>query len=325
MNIDVHAHCIPEALVQPGQDGFRVQISAGPAPLDMPVRAIGFEAEQLYSTRRRLADMEAQGIDFQVLSAPPHLFLYRGDGADMAPVFSRINDVLADVAKSHPDRFVAIADVPLQAPELAARELERAVRDLDMRGVEICSNIDGRNLDDPAFGPFWAKMQELDVPAFIHPSTVLGADRLRSYYLVNLIGNPTDTAVAASLIFGGVLKEFPRLRFYLAHGGGSCPYIRGRWDHGWRVRPEGKVKIEQPPSEYFDRLYFDSLVHDVPALNYLVDTVGVERVMLGTDYPFDMGDYDSVRRIASLPHRSSAEKALVRGRNAAALFRIDER
>jgi aminocarboxymuconate-semialdehyde decarboxylase len=163
------------------------------------------------------------------------------------------------------------------------------------------------------------------VPVFIHPSNVLGADRLRSYYLQNLIGNPSDTAVAAaSLIFGGVLKEFPRLKFYLSHGGGSCPYLRGRWEHGWQVRPEARANIDRPPSDYFRLLCFDSLVHSVPALNFLVETVGPGRVMMGTDYPFDMGDRDPVKTVASLPHLSDDQKEMIFGSNAAALFKIGE-
>jgi len=168
----------------------------------------------------------------------------------------------------------------------------------------------------------FAKLQELDVPLFLHPSG-FSPERLGSYHLNNLIGNPTDTATAAaSLIFGGVLKEFPRLKVYLAHAGGSCPYLRGRWEHGWRVRPEAKQHIQKPPSEYIGLLYFDSLAHSVPALSFLVESMGPERVMLGTDYPFDMRDEDPVKTIASLPHVSNAERELIYGGNAQALFKI---
>jgi aminocarboxymuconate-semialdehyde decarboxylase len=179
------------------------------------------------------------------------------------------------------------------------------------------------NLDDASLAPFYAKVQELDVAVFIHPLTVLGAERLRRFHLGNLIGNPTEDAVAAaSLIFGGVLKEFPRLKFYIAHGGGSCPFLRGRWEHGWRVRPEARIKIDRPPSEYFSLLYFDSLTHSGPALNYLVETVGPERVMLGTDYPYDMSDVDPLKTIASLPHLTDMQRDMIYGDNAAALFKI---
>jgi len=143
------------------------------------------------------------------------------------------------------------------------------------------------------------------------------------YHLSNLIGNPTEDALAAaSLIFGGVLHEFPTLKVYLAHAGGSCPFLRGRWEHGWHVRPEAKVQIQQPPSAYFARLRFDSLTHAGPALEFLVESVGAERVMLGTDYPYDMSDPDPVRAIAALSHVSEAERRLILGDNAAELFRL---
>ena len=331
MKIDVHAHYIPESLIDreatgrsPGAYGIRITQEGTEQVIHTETfQAVGFDAEQIYSLDRRLRDMQAQQVDMHALSVPPFCFSYGLDTATSLALCRRFNNAFAETVQRHPDRFVALANLPMQAPEEAARELERAVKELGLRGAEICSNIAGRNLDDKRLAPFYAKLHELDVPVFIHPSNVLGADRLGSYYLHNLIGNPTDSAVAAaSLIFGGVLKEFPRLKFYLAHGGGSCPYIRGRWEHGWRVRPEGKVAIDRPPSEYFKLLYFDSLAHFGPALNYLVETVGPERVMLGTDYPFDMGDTDPVKTIAALPHLSDSQKDLIYGANAAALFKI---
>jgi aminocarboxymuconate-semialdehyde decarboxylase len=262
----------------------------------------------------------------QILSVPPFLFFYAADPAQSLELCQKINNAFAETVENYPDRFVALANLPMQDPEMAAQELERSVWELGLRGAEICSNINGKNLDDKSFVPFYTKLQQLDVPVFIHPSNVLGADRLRSYHLQNLIGNPSDTAVAAaSLIFGGVLKEFPRLKFYLAHGGGSCPYLRGRWEHGWQVRPEARANIDRPPSDYLRLLCFDSLVHSVPALNFLVETVGPGRVMMGTDYPFDMGDRDPVKTVASLPHLSDDQKEMIFSANAAALFKIGDR
>jgi aminocarboxymuconate-semialdehyde decarboxylase len=270
--------------------------------------------------------MAIQWVDMQVLSVPPFLFFYASDPARSLELCQKINNAFAETVQKYPDRFVALANLPMQDPEMAARELERSVRELGLRGAEICSNINGKNLDDKGCAPFYTKLQQLDVPVFIHPSNVLGADRLQPYHLQNLIGNPSDTAVAAaSLIFGGVLKEFPRLKFYLAHGGGSCPYLRGRWEHGWQVRPEARTNIDRPPSDYLRLLCFDSLVHSVPALNFLVETVGPRRVMMGTDYPFDMGDRDPVKTVASLPHLSDDQKELIFGANAVALFKIGDR
>jgi aminocarboxymuconate-semialdehyde decarboxylase len=328
LKIDVHAHLIPQTFVEPvtGETPLPVRIFASGTQQPIhtqSIRALSTDAEQLYNIERRLADMDAQLVDMHVLSVAPMLFVYDLERPQAIDAFQQINNALAEVVNANADRFVAIADLPMQSPEDAARELERAVRDLGLRGAEICSNIGGKNLNDKSFAPVWRKMEELDVPFFIHPANVLGMDRLGDFYLNNLIGNPTDTAVAAaSLIFGGVLKEFPRLKFYLAHGGGSCPYLRGRWDHGWKMRPEGKVNITRPPSEYFKLLYFDSLVHGGFALNYLVDTVGPERVMMGTDYPFDMGDYNSVDHVLGIAHQSDAARFAVLGDTAQQLFKI---
>jgi aminocarboxymuconate-semialdehyde decarboxylase len=334
LKIDVHAHYVPEKCLDAeamGADGHIhglriVQEGSRQVAYTNNARNIALDPPQIYSIERRLKDMATQWVDMQVLSVPPFLFFYATDPAQSLELCRKINNAVAETVQKYPDRFVALANLPMQDPEMAARELERSVRELGLRGAEICSNINGKNLDDKGFASFYAKLQQLDVPVFIHPSNVLGAERLRSYHLQNLIGNPSDTAVAAaSLIFGGVLKEFPRLKFYLAHGGGSCPYLRGRWEHGWQVRPEARANIDRPPSDYLRLLCFDSLVHSVPALNFLVETVGPRRVMMGTDYPFDMGDRDPVKTVASLPHLSDDQKEMIFGANAAALFKIGNR
>jgi aminocarboxymuconate-semialdehyde decarboxylase len=334
LKIDVHAHYVPEKCLDAeakGTDGHIhglriVQEGSRQVAYTNNARNIALDPPQIYSIERRLKDMATQWVDMQVLSVPPFLFFYAGDPAQSLELCQKINNAFAETVQKHPDRFVALANLPMQDPDMAARELERSVRELGLRGAEICSNVNGKNLDDRGFASFYAKLQQLDVPVFIHPSNVLGADRLRPYHLQNLIGNPSDTAVAAaSLIFGGVLKEFPRLKFYLAHGGGSCPYLRGRWEHGWQVRPEARANIDRPPSDYLRLLCFDSLVHSVPALNFLVETVGPRRVMMGTDYPFDMGDRDPVKTVASLPHLSDDQKEMIFGTNAAALFKIGDR
>jgi aminocarboxymuconate-semialdehyde decarboxylase len=332
LKIDVHAHYVPEGCLNDVEvketdgaiHGLRiVQEDSRRVAYTNNARNIAFDPPQIYSIERRLKDIDAQQVDMQVLSVPPFLFFYAIDPAQGLKLCGKINDAFAETVQQYPSRFVALANLPMQEPEMAARELERSVRELGLRGAEICSNISGKNLDDKSFAPFYRKLQELDVPVFIHPSNVLGADRLRRYHLQNLIGNPSDTAVAAaSLIFGGVLKEFPRLKFYLAHGGGSCPYLRGRWEHGWQVRPEARANIDRLPSDYLRLLYFDSLVHSVPALNFLVESVGAGRVMMGSDYPFDMGDKNPVNPIASLPHLSYDQKEMIFGGNAAALFKI---
>jgi aminocarboxymuconate-semialdehyde decarboxylase len=322
LRIDVHAHMIPATFVQGDEVHFPLD---GAAPHVMPLRPMNnFDADTIYSVERRLRDMDAQGMDVHVISLQP-MFTPSLPVERAVQISRRINNAFAEVVAGNPKRFVALADLPMQSPEDAARELERAVKELGLRGTEICSQIAGQNLDEPKFAPVWAKAQELDVPIFIHPAGVPGLqERLGKYYLTNLIGNPMDTTIAAaSLIFGGVLQEYPRIKFYLAHGGGACPYIRYRWDHGWKVRGEGKASIDRPPSEYLSQLYFDSLTHGGPALSFLASTVGPERIMLGTDYPFDMGNYDSVAAIQNAIGVTDAERDLMLGGNAMRMFKIE--
>lgn len=322
LRIDVHAHMIPAKFVDGEEVTFPIP---GGEPHVMPLRPMNnFPDDSIYGIERRLRDMDEQGIDMHVISLQP-MFVDHLPVERAIPISRAINDGFAEVVAANPKRFTAIANLPMQSPEDAARELERAVRDLGLRGAEICSQIAGENLDEPKFAPFWAKAQELDVPIFIHPAGVPGLqERLGKYYLTNLIGNPMDTTIAAaSLIFGGVLREYPRLKVYLAHGGGACPYIRYRWDHGWKVRDEGKAVIDRPPSEYLSQLYFDSLTHGGPALSFLASTVGPERIMLGTDYPFDMGAYNSVAAIQNVIGVTDSERDLMLGGNAMRLFKIE--
>ena len=298
--IDTHAHYVPE-------DCLDIAVSP-PASSSMTGNITNID--------RRLSDMAATGVDIQAISA------WNGFYSRDLAVAKRHNDSLAATVDKYPDKFIGLAIAPMAEPETAAAEVERSVKELGLRGVEIGSNVLGKNLDEPEFAPFFAKVQDLDVPVFIHPLNVLGPERLTRYHLDNLIGNVTDTAVAAaSLIFGGVMKEYPRLKVYLAHGGGSCPYIRGRWDHGWQFRVKDH-RIDKPPSEYLKSFYFDALTHSDQTLEFLVKFAGADRVMLGTDYPFDMGDREQVSWLRGLPFLSDGEKDGILGDNAAALFKL---
>ena len=206
---------------------------------------------------------------------------------------------------------------------MAMKELDRAVNELGLSGVQILTNINGRDLDDPELMPFYEEVEKLDVPVFIHPLGVAGAERMKKYYLANLIGNPLDTTLAAAhIIFGGVLEKFPGLKFCLAHGGGNLPYIRGRLEHGYEVRPECKVAIQQPPSHYLPLMYFETITHFLPALDYLITSVGADKVMLGTDYPHDMADSQPVVTVQSLDGISDEDKERILGDNAARLFKL---
>jgi len=269
---------------------------------------------------RRLKDMDDTDVDMHVLSASPQTWLYNQDAAIGAAASVIQNDQMAAHVKEHPDRFAAIATLPMQAPEKAAEELRRAVTRLGMHGAMIASNVSGKNLDDPGFEPVWAAAAELDALMVIHPGNVAGADRLRSYYLNNLVGNPLDTTIAAAcLIFGGVMQRHPRLEFLMVHAGGFTPYQGGRWVHGWQVRPEPKVHLDHSPQKYLDRFLYDTITHSKPVCEFLIAQAGADRVLLGSDYPYDMGMLDCVKHVRGLDI-AAADKDTILGGHAAKIL-----
>jgi aminocarboxymuconate-semialdehyde decarboxylase len=273
-----------------------------------------------WDIERRLQDMDAAGVDEHLLSATPQTYYSDQDASAAAALAAIQNEQIARHVKDHPSRFMGIATLPMQAPETAAAELRRAVCELGLKGAMIGSNCRGKNLDDPSFEPLWAAAAELDAFMFIHPVGVAGADRLKAYYLRNLIGNPLDTTIAAAcLVFGGVLERHPTLKVLLVHGGGFVPYQAGSWVHGWHVRGEPKVNIKQSPEPWIDRFYYDTILHAKPQLEFLVSSVGPARVLLGSDYPYDMGTGECVRQVKALSI-GAADKAKVLCDNARALL-----
>jgi len=257
---------------------------------------------------RRLKDMDDTGVDVHVLSATPQTYLY-GLGDELSLIVAAIqNDQMAKHMAAHPTRFMGIATLPIAQPQKAADELRRAMTKLGMSGAMFASNIMGKNLDDPGFEPLWATAEELGAFMFVHPNNIAGADRLKSYYLANLIGNPLDTTIAAaSLYFGGVMDRFPKLKVMLAHGGGFTPYQAARWEHGWAVRPEPQVNIKQQPKDIAKRFLYDTILHSDKTLEMMISLVGADKVMLGSDYPYDMGMMDCVSHVRGLKI-SDAEK-----------------
>lgn len=245
-----------------------------------------------WAAQVRLADCERHGVDLQVLSTVPVMFSYWARPRDALELARILNDHLASVVRDHPDRFVALGTVPMQDAELAAEELERCMRDLGMPGVQIGSHVNGQNLDDERLFPFFERAAELGAAIFVHPWDMLGGERLERYFMPWLVGMPAETAVAiCSLVFGGVLDRLPTLRVAFAHGGGSFPMSIGRIDQGWRARPDlCATRIGAPPSSYLRRIYVDSLVHDAEVLRYLIRLLGADRIALGTDYPFPLGE-----------------------------------
>ena len=249
----------------------------------------------------------------QVLSCPPFMLYPGAEPAAALAVAQAINDTIAAAAEQRPDRFAGLASVPLQAPELAARELERAAG-LGFRGVQIGTSVAGDGLDERRFEPFWAAASELDMAVALHPFDAAPSGPLGRYYLGNLLGNPTDTALAAALlIFGGVLERHPGLRVVLYHAGGALPAILGRLEHGYRVRPECRSVIPLPPSHYLEHFFFDTIAQDGATLAEVVRRFGAERVLLGSDFPFDMGLEQPVEPVRALGLPSDATDRILSG------------
>jgi aminocarboxymuconate-semialdehyde decarboxylase len=226
-----------------------------------------------------------------------------------------LNDHIADVVQAYPARFAGLGTIPLQDPDLAIRELERCVKQLGLRGVEIGSHVNHWNLSDPALFPFFEAAERLNAAIFIHPWDMIGKERMGRYWLPWLVGMPAEASLAiCSLIFGGVLSKLPRLRIAVAHGGGSFPFTLGRIQHGFNVRPDlVAVDNEVSPGEYVGKFYLDTLVHDPRALNYLIDLWGEDKLAMGSDYPFPLGESRPGALIKSMPDLTETTKARLLG------------
>jgi aminocarboxymuconate-semialdehyde decarboxylase len=270
----------------------------------------------------RLAAMDAQGVDVQLVSPSPSHYHYWADEETAEKVYRLAGEVTAAHCARAPDRLRGLGIVPLQHPEQAVRALAHAL-DLGLAGVEISSHAPGRELSDPAYAPLWALAEATGALLFLHPFGCTLDERLDRWYLSNIVGQPTENAVALShLIFSGVLDRHPGLKLIAAHGGGYLPTHIGRSDHAWQSRSDAGADCAHPPSSYLRRIWFDSLVHDPRVLRELIRVAGPDRVLLGSDYPFDMGTEDPVGalRAARLP---DPDFHAVRGGNAAALLRKD--
>lgn len=315
--IDLHAHILTDETIRllakeapllgikftPVDDEFGVLEVAG-----VPYRPFPRGG---WNMDRRLADMDFADVRVQVLSNTPQTFLYGIDAVLNAAVAALQNEQIAKTVKTYAGRFHGLATLPMQTPDKAAAELKRAMTTLGLKGAQIGSNINGRNLDDASFEPLWAAANDLSALIMVHPTQVAGADRLKNYYLTNLIGNPLDSTIAvASLVFGGVVARYPKIKFFFVHGGGFAPWQAGRFSHGWNVRPEPRAKIDVPPDAALATLYYDTILHAQPQLECLVSLVGAGRVALGSDYPYDMGTLECARQVTALSI-SEADKAKI--------------
>jgi aminocarboxymuconate-semialdehyde decarboxylase len=332
ITVDVHAHAmVPEVFaLTAGQSGFReeqeqlLRVFGRESVERNATLAAGEYAPLLTDMNSRLAAMDAAGIDVQAVSVIPTQYFYWADRGLAGQIVSAVNEHIATMVRDQPSRLVGLASVALQHPDLAAAQLAEAVGKLGLRGVEISTSAAGRDLSDPIFDPFFAAAAELGAFVFIHPWGCTLGERLNAWYLANIIGQPTETTLALShLIFGGVLDRHPGLTVCGAHGGGYLPQYIGRADHAYHVRPESSA-MKQPPSAYLRRIYFDSLVYTPGTARQLLDIAGAEHVLLGTDYPFDMGVTDPLSRLDAIPGLSRDERAAIAGGTAASLLQIAE-
>ena len=304
--IDVHAHVIPPALV--------AAMRAGQAPDDIRIdnqdgrpwvaHRQGYRyplLDPFHDVEARLEAMDAAGIDLALLSSPPTLFLYWIDAAAAVEAARTINDAITAMVAQAPTRFAGLATLPLQDPAAAAAELRRCVTSLGMVGAQIGPHAEGVALDDPSLRPVLQAAADLGVPLVVHPYYVGSTPGLDDFYLTNLQGNPWQTAVCASrLILSGTLDVLPSLDLVLVHGGGHLPYQIGRLDHGYAVRPEARAPAS-PPSAYLRRFHYDTLTHRPESTRWLIDQVGADRVMFGTDMPFDMAGGPFGDQLAGVP------------------------
>ena len=249
--------------------------------------------ENCYKPESRLKDMENNEVNMQVLSTIPVLFNYWAKPTDGLETSRFLNDHIAETVSKEKDHFIGLGTVPLQDIDLAIKEMERCMTELRMPGLEIGSNINGKNLSDESFFPFYEAAEKLNCSLFIHPWEMMGETQMEKYWLPWLVGMPAETSRAiCSIIFSGVLEKFPNLKVAFAHGGGSFPITIGRIEHGYKVRPD-LVAVDNPinPRNYLGKFWVDSLVHDRKAMEFLIDLMGEDFICLGSDYPFPLGEH----------------------------------
>lgn len=324
---DLHAHIVPPVIASAVASGRlhgvdldltaegRLRAVCGGAQAVLPWPDF---AESLMT---RLAAMDEARIERHVLSMSPLLFWYAASVADAVPYARAVNDSLAAVVREAPDRFRAFAYLPLQDPTASVAELERCMADDAFAGAVVGTNVQGRDWDAPELEPILAAAARLGALLFIHPTRVRGTEFMDRYHLRNLIGNPLETALAfAALTLGGALDRNPGLRLLLAHGGGFASAGVGRLDHGARVREENQGLAGLLPSEHLRNVHIDCLTHSEASLRYLIDAVGVNRVVLGTDYPADMGLKDPIGWLEGMPWLSEEDRTAIAGGNASVLL-----
>ncbi len=329
-SIDVHAHLTPQCFwraTERGGDWHTIRREKDARGQQCAI--VGGKRQVLpprarWTPEERLADMDSLGVNVQVVSPYVGFYNYQLEAAIAVATSRAYNDEIAEMARAWPQRFAGLGTLPMQDVRAAIVELERCMSKLGLKGAEINDHVNGRTLDEPEFRPFWKAAEQLGALIFFHQGgETLVSRRSTRYHLPNTIGNLVDRAVTfATLVSGGVMDECPDLKICLAHGGGYTCYGIGRLDRGWQVRAEARVHITKPPSAYLQRFYYDCIVYTEPALRFLIDTVGVDRVVFGTDWPYDMALDWPVSWILAMDTLSQEEKEAILWKNLEKLLNL---
>lgn len=328
MRVDFHTHIIPENFSELTQrfggekwPSLERTCACG-ANIMIAGKVFREVTDQVWDAEKRIKDMEREGVDIQVLSPIPVTFSYWAP-AEQAEILARVqNDFIADLVNQYPTKFIGLGAVPMQNVEVAIREMDRCKHELGLSGIEIGTNVNGVNLDDPQFIEFFEMAEKWEVPLFIHPWETLGKERMPRHNLMYTVGMPSETALAgASLILGGIMDKFPKLKICLAHGGGALPYLLPRLDQGWKVWPHLRL-LDKPPSHYAKQFYYDSLVNEPVNLNYLLQNFGHERIIMGSDYPFLLREIPPGKVIDETVGLSKEQTEAMLGKNALRFLNI---
>ena len=318
MKIDIHTHIMPDKMPNWAQkfgygEFIHLEHRNCKACLMKGDKVFREVENNCFDATVRLKEMDETDVNIQVLSTIPVLFNYWAKAKDGYETSRFFNDHIADTVAKNPQRFIGIGTVPLQDVELAIIEMERCVKELKMPGLEIGSNINGDNLSDEKFFPFYEAAEKLGCALFVHPWEMMGEQQMQKYWLPWLVGMPAETSRAiCSMIFGGVFEKFPKLRVAFAHGGGSFPLTIGRIEHGFNVRPD-LVAVDNPinPVKYIGKFWIDSLVHDDKAMRYIIEVMGENKVCLGSDYPFPLGEHHPGKLIVEMNFAKAVTEKLL--------------